>query len=166
AVQTRGADRPGAGYFKLVCTGRRGGRRVVSHVRGIAGVSRGGEVLRMRRTLDRSVVVLSLGAIVLCCVAQAQQAPDAAHARILLVPRRMVSGERATLAVLDVGGRLTPGATIHFSNGDKVTTEATGRALFVAPLTAGVLFASIEGRPGRVATTVLPAQQGSGAAHV
>ena len=81
----------------------------------------------MRRTLDRSVVVLSLGAIVLCCVAQAQQAPDAAHARILLVPRRMVSGERATLAVLDVGGRLTPGATIHFSNGDKVTTEATGR---------------------------------------
>ena len=78
----------------------------------------------------------------------------------------MVSGERATLAVLDVGGRLTPGATIHFSNGDKVTTDATGRALFVAPLAAGVLFASIEGRPGRVATTVLPAQERGGAAHV
>jgi len=120
----------------------------------------------MQRTLDGLVVVLFLGAIVSCCVADAQQAPDASNARILLVPRRMVSGERATLAVLDVGGRLTPGATIHFSNGDKVTTDATGRALFVAPLTAGVLFASIEGRPGRVATTVLPAQNGGGAAHV
>ena len=120
----------------------------------------------MRRTLDGFVVVLCLGAIVFCYAADAQEAPDASNARILLVPRRMVSGERATLAVLDVGGRLTPGATIHFSNGDKVTTDATGRALFVAPLTAGVLFASIEGRPGRVATTVLPAQEGSGAALV
>ena len=120
----------------------------------------------MRRTLEGSAVVLCLGAIVSCWIADAQQAPDAANARILLVPRRMVSGERATLAVLDVGGRLTPGATIHFSNGDKVTTDATGRALFVAPLAAGVLFASIEGRPGRVATTVLPAQERGGAAHV
>jgi hypothetical protein len=120
----------------------------------------------MRRTLNGFVVVLCLGAIVFCYAADAQEAPDASNARILLVPRRMVSGERATLAVLDVGGRLTPGATIHFSNGDKVTTDTTGRALFVAPLTAGVLFASIEGRPGRVATTVLPAQEGGGAARV
>ena len=82
----------------------------------------------MRRTLDGFVVVLCLGAIVFCYAADAQEAPDASNARILLVPRRMVSGERATLAVLDVGGRLTPGATIHFSNGDKVTTDTTGRA--------------------------------------
>ncbi len=75
------------------------------------------------------------------------------------MPRRMVSGEHATLAVLDVNGRLTPGATIQFSNGDKVTTDATGRALFVAPLNPGALYASIVGRPGRVATAILPARQ-------
>lgn len=72
------------------------------------------------------------------------------------MPRHMISGEHATLAVLDVNGRLAPGATIQFSNGDKVTTDTTGRALFVAPLNPGALYASIVGRPGRVVTTILP----------
>jgi hypothetical protein len=94
---------------------------------------------------------------VFCAVGVAQQAPAPGGARILLVPRRMVSGERATLAVLDVNGRLTPDVTIQFSNGDKVTTDATGRALFVAPLNPGALYASIVGRPGRVVTAILPA---------
>lgn len=67
----------------------------------------------------------------------------------------MVTGERATLAVLDMAGRLTPNVKVVFSNGDKVTTDATGRALFVAPLNAGKIFASIEGRSGRVSSTIL-----------
>ena len=103
---------------------------------------------------------LSLG--VLCVVAQApsfprpaQQAPAASGARMLLLPRRIVSGERATLAVLDFNGRLTPGVTVHFSNGDTVTTNATGRALFVAPLNPGVILGSIAGHAGRVATAIL-----------
>jgi len=92
-----------------------------------------------------------------CLLAQPQQpAPAASGARILLLPRQIVSGERATLAVLDVNGRLTPGVTINFSNGDKLATDATGRARFVAPLTPGVLFASIAGRTGRVTTAVIP----------
>jgi hypothetical protein len=84
-----------------------------------------------------------------------QSPPPASGARILLLPRRIVSGERATLAVLDVNGRLTPGVTVKFSNGDRLTTDATGRALFVAPLNPGVIFGSIEGRTGRVATAIL-----------
>jgi hypothetical protein len=84
-----------------------------------------------------------------------QSAPAASGARILLLPRRIVSGERATLAVLDVNGRLTPGVTVNFSNGDRLTTDATGRALFVAPLNTGVIFGSLAGRAGRVATAVL-----------
>jgi hypothetical protein len=88
-------------------------------------------------------------------------APGATEARILLLPRRIVSGERATLAVLDVSGRLTPGAMINFSNGDHLKTDATGRALFVAPLNPGVLFGSIEGRPGRVSTVILTPAEGS-----
>jgi hypothetical protein len=85
----------------------------------------------------------------------AQQPPAASSARILLLPRRIVSGERATLAVLDVNGRLTPGVGVKFSNGDRLTTDATGRALFVAPLNPGVISAVISGRPGRVYTTIL-----------
>ena len=89
----------------------------------------------------------------------AQQAPlappAAASARILLLPRRIVSGERATLAVLDSSGRLTPGVAIDFSNGDHLRTDATGRALFVAPLNPGVIYGSIAGRPGRAASVIL-----------
>jgi len=81
--------------------------------------------------------------------------PAASGARILLLPRRIVSGERATLAVLDLNGRLTPGVMVNFSNGDRLTTDATGRALFVAPLNPGVIYGSIAGRTGRVATAIL-----------
>ncbi len=94
----------------------------------------------------------------------AQQSPSAASGpRILLLPRRIVSGERATLAVLDVNGRLTPSVTVSFSNGDRFTTDATGRALFVAPLNPGLIFGSIAGRTGRVATTILPPNEGAAA---
>jgi hypothetical protein len=100
------------------------------------------------------------------CAALGQQPPPAS-ARILLLPRNIVSGERATLAVLDVNGRLTPGVTVNFSNGDRLTTDATGRALFVAPLDPGVIYASIAQRSGRVRTTVLtPAEAAASAIEV
>jgi hypothetical protein len=106
----------------------------------------------------RILVILAVSAAIALLrglPSRAQEAPPASAARILLLPHQIVSGERATLAVLDVNGRLTPGVTVHFSNGDRLTTDTTGRALFVAPLSAGVLFGSIAGRPGRVATAVL-----------
>jgi hypothetical protein len=87
--------------------------------------------------------------------ASAQRPPAAPAGRTLLLPRTIVSGERATLAVLDANGRLAPRATVLFSNGDRLTTDATGRALFVAPLNPGVVHGSIEGRPGTVSTTIL-----------
>lgn len=88
-----------------------------------------------------------------------QKLPKAQAGHILLLPRSVVSGDRATLAVLDVNGRLTPGATVIFSNGDRLTTDATGRALFVAPLTPGVILGSIAGREGRVPVRILPADE-------
>jgi hypothetical protein len=103
----------------------------------------------------RAVILPALSALLFACSAIAQQAPNPAGARILLLPRRIVSGERATLAVLDVNGRLTPGVTVAFSNGDRLTTDKSGRALLVAPLVPGVIFAAIEGRRGRVSTTVV-----------
>jgi hypothetical protein len=95
---------------------------------------------------------------------QPAAAPAASGARMLLLPRRVVSGERATLAVLDLNGRLTPGVTVSFSNGDRFTTDATGRALFVAPLNPGVIFGSIAGRTGRVTTAVLTHEEAASGA--
>jgi hypothetical protein len=88
-------------------------------------------------------------------VCRAQQAPAPSGARILLLPRKLVTGEHATLAVLDVAGRLTPAVKVDFSDGESVITDATGRALFVAPLNPGIIHAGIEGRPGRVLSAVL-----------
>jgi hypothetical protein len=93
--------------------------------------------------------------------------PPSSAGRILLLPRTIVSGDRATLAVLDTNGRLTPNAPISFSNGDRLTTDKTGRALFVAPLTPGVIFGSIVGREGRVPVTILPpGESGAGSIRV
>jgi IPT/TIG domain len=86
---------------------------------------------------------------------EAQQVPPASGARILLLPRKLVTGERATLAVLDVNGKLTPDVHVTFSNGDKITTDPTGRGLFVAPLTAGMIYAAIDGRTGHLSATIL-----------
>jgi hypothetical protein len=110
------------------------------------------------RSLARPVIHALVGlsfAFLSFSFCSAQQAPAASGARIVLLPRHLVAGEGATLAVLDVSGRLTPGVKIAFSNGDKVTTDATGRALFVAPLTPGPISVTIEGRSGRVTSSVL-----------
>jgi hypothetical protein len=107
------------------------------------------------RCLNRAVL---LPAFFLLSVplSRAQSVPSPSGARTLLVPRKLVTGERATLAVLDVNGRLTPGVNVAFSDGEKVTTDVTGRALFVAPLNPGTLYAGIEGRrSGHVTSTIL-----------
>lgn len=96
----------------------------------------------------------------------AQHVPPASSARTLLLPRTIVSGERATLAVLDVNGRLTPGVTVNFSDGDRLTTDATGRALFVAPLNPGVILASISGRLGKIPSTVLSPAEAEAASSI
>jgi hypothetical protein len=108
-----------------------------------------------RRPFAVIAVLLMFATMLAAVPAPAQQAPPASAARILLLPRRIVSGDRATLAVLDVNGRLTPGVGVVFSNGDHLTTDTTGRALFVAPLNSGVISAAISGRSGRVYTTIL-----------
>ncbi len=96
-----------------------------------------------------------------------QQPPPASAARTLLLPKRIVAGETATLAVLDANGRLTPGVTVNFSDGERLATDATGRALFVAPLNPGVIYATIASRPTRVFTTILtPAEISSSSLRI
>ena len=72
-----------------------------------------------------------------------------------MLPHKLVTGEHATLAVLDLNGRLTPGVNIVFSDGETVTTDTTGRALFAAPLNAGTIYANIDGHAARVSSTIL-----------
>jgi hypothetical protein len=119
---------------------------------------------RRYRALFAAVFVV---ATISAAAVWAQQAPPASGARILLLPRYVVSGEHATLAVLDLSGRLTPGAKVDFSDGDHLTTDATGRALFVAPLNPGRISATLTGHPGHAYATVLsPAEATSSSMEV
>ncbi len=122
------------------------------------------KILRMLR-FGRSGLLALLSAGVLAQPAQAQApAAHSAAQSVLLLPSQIISGERATLAVLDASGRLAPGVTVTFSNGDRVTTDKTGRALFVAPLNLTEIFASIAGHNGRAKTTIRPALEASSTA--
>jgi hypothetical protein len=94
----------------------------------------------------------------------AQKSPPSSAGRTLLLPRTIISGERATLAVLDANGRLTPRAAVVFSNGDRLITDATGRALFVAPLNPGIIRGSIAGREGHIPVTILSPEETAAAA--
>jgi len=119
--------------------------------------------MNLRRSRTAFCFAFFIGSVFVPYSQAQHPVPKASGARILLLPRRIVSGERATLAVLDVNGRLTPGVTVNFSNGDRLTTDATGRALFVAPLNAGVIFGSIAGRTGRVTTAIVSPSEAASA---
>lgn len=78
-------------------------------------------------------------------------------ARTIILPPKMVAGAAATLAVVNTAGRMAPGAVVELSTGQKVTTDATGRALFMAPLAVGVFTAKISGQKTTALSTVVDA---------
>ncbi len=80
--------------------------------------------------------------------AGASKAPrvQAAAPRTIVLPQKAVAGAPATLAVLDAGGRMLPNVVVELSGGQRVTTDATGRALFAAPSEPGALTAQIPGQ--------------------
>jgi len=85
------------------------------------------------------------------------KAPVATASATLILPAKLVAGQRATLAVLDAAGRLAPGAAVEFTGGESVTTDETGRAAFTAPAQEGVLLAKVMGRNSSASTIVLQA---------
>jgi hypothetical protein len=111
---------------------------------------------RMRSILFAALLAAAITGI----SAPAQEVPPAQtpRAATLLLPPRLLPGEQSTLAVLDGAGRLLPGAVVEFPGGERVTTDTTGRAAFVAPLTPGVLTARVVDRAVNASATVIPPQ--------
>jgi IPT/TIG domain len=66
--------------------------------------------------------------------------------RLIILPPKLLAGQPATLAVIDSQGRLLPKATVELSGVQRVTTDATGRALFIAPSEPGTLVAKFAGQ--------------------
>jgi hypothetical protein len=101
--------------------------------------------IRSRQHLTRAVVIVL--AALFPVFAGAQEAPKAQPAapRTIVLPQKTVAGAPATLAVLGAAGQMLPHVVVELSSGQKVTTDATGRALFIAPSEPGVLTARIPG---------------------
>ncbi|MGH9575235.1 MAG: hypothetical protein ACRD40_17110 [Candidatus Acidiferrales bacterium] len=51
----------------------------------------------------------------------------------IVLPPRLLANAPATLAILGADGHLAPGVIVDIGNGQHVTTDATGRAQFIAP---------------------------------
>ncbi len=101
--------------------------------------------------------LLACGLVLATLVAGPVSAQDSSNSpgASIILPPKLVAGERASLAVLDAAGRLTSGAVVEFTGGERVTTDATGRASFTAPVAAGVLLARLPGPGVSASTTVI-----------
>ena len=84
-------------------------------------------------------------------------APENHLGFVIVLPPRLVAGESATLAVLAADGRLAPGSVVEFSGGERVTTDATGRASFTAPAQPGFLLAGVPATGVSASATVISA---------
>ena len=78
--------------------------------------------------------------------AQQPAKPQARTPRTIILPPKIAAGLPATLAVLDGSGHLVPRAAVILSTGNELTTDATGRALFVAPHKTARLTAETPGK--------------------
>jgi hypothetical protein len=115
--------------------------------------------MRLRKTFH-------CAAWLLCsALAVAAQTGPGTKAATIVLPRLVVAGRPAMLAVLDAQGALLPGAEVEFLGGAKVTTDATGRATFAAPAEAGVLVAQSGGTRASTAV-ILPAENPSDGVQV
>jgi hypothetical protein len=110
----------------------------------------------------RRLTLLPFLLVAAAAVAQSpsEQGPAALAAMSVVLPVKVVAGQQATLAALTPGGRLAPGVPVELSSGEKLTTDASGRANFTAPSAPGVLVAQISGMPqggtGAVALVIPP----------
>jgi len=110
------------------------------------------------------VVLMSLLAVCAAPFAAARQAAKprpAASPRQIILPPKLLAGAQATLAVLDTQGRLLSGAEVQLPEGQRVTTDSTGRAMFQAMSQPGMLVARLSS--GQIATTAMVVSPGRSA---
>lgn len=95
--------------------------------------------------------------------AQPAQTVSAPAPATIVMPRTLIAGSRATLAVLDADGRLVPGAAVGVSGVGEIKTDLSGRAVFTVPGQASSVIASLENSGASVNAPVVPADARGGA---
>jgi hypothetical protein len=97
----------------------------------------------------------------LAAAQQSPQSPASPAARLIVLPPKVLAGTQATLAVLDSQGRLLPNTVVELSDGQNVTTDATGRATFKTGVQPGTLVARVSGQGITAPTSVVAAEDTS-----
>ena len=77
--------------------------------------------------------------------AQTQSNPYTTWTVTIVLPPRVMASHPATLAVLGVDGKLAEGVTVTFGDGQMVTTDRTGRAVFTVAATGYYVLAKASG---------------------
>jgi len=96
---------------------------------------------RDRGALAWMLVGLSLGVF----VALASTLPATSQTVTIVLPPKLMAGHPATLAVLGVDGRLAPAVNVELGDGQTITTDRTGRAVFQVPAAGDYLLAKGSG---------------------
>jgi hypothetical protein len=110
---------------------------------------------RARNRLTRVIPLVLWVASSAAAGAQEDPKAQGAAPRTIVLPEKTVAGAPATLAVLDSAGRMLPHVIVELAGGPKVTTDATGRALFTAPIEPGVLTVRIPGHDVTASSAVV-----------
>ena len=104
-------------------------------------------------------LLATAGLGMICAQIVAQSAPQKTWSVRIVLPARMVVGERATLAVFGADGKLAPDVNVTFGTGQSASTDETGRASFTAPATGTVFLAKAAGTAA--AAILEPAPEGN-----
>lgn len=77
---------------------------------------------------------------------RAQSTPGATWSVTIVLPPKVVASRPATLAVFGADGKLAPGVTVEVAKDQRVTTDTTGRATFMASSEGSIVIAKAAGR--------------------
>jgi hypothetical protein len=102
------------------------------------------------RAAHRAIALLSFVAFLgaLACVAhfaRAQSSESTSWNVTLVLPRKLVAGQSATLAAFGVDGKLAPGVSVDLGGQRRVQTDKTGRAYFITPPAVNVFIVKANG---------------------
>lgn len=97
--------------------------------------------------------LLSVCAVPFAAARQAAKPRPVPSPRQIILPPKLLAAAQATLAVLDAQGRLLSGVVVELPEGQWVTTDSTGRAIFLAMDHPGLVVARVAA--GQIATTAM-----------
>jgi len=99
------------------------------------------------RAFRRASMLICVVMLLPLLVFWAQDAPSVATAWnvTLVLPRKLVAGQPATLAAFGVDGKLAPGVSVDLGGVQRVQTDKTGRAYFITPPARNILIVKAAG---------------------